>query len=124
VDILVLRTFHEPGRKKRLRIEEAIACGAKHIDVIVLRPRHRTVEMNKSRNAFDILLQSMGFMLSQIVYDDILIGSLQSIYNDDIHVRFFFTPRVLTEYSFYFDPEQMKSWWQEGYEYAEKRVKF
>lgn len=116
--------YADGGFGNYIPIEEAIANGAKHIDVIVLRPRHRTVELNKSRNAFDILLQSMGFMLNQIVYDDILIGSLQSIYNDDIQVRFFFTPRVLTEYSFYFDPEEMKSWWKEGYEYAEKRVKF
>jgi len=116
--------YADGGFGNYIPIEEAIANGAKEIDVIVLRPRHRTVELEKSRNAFDILLQSMGFMLSQIVYDDILIGHLQSIYNDDIHVRFFFTPRVLTQYSFYFDPQQMKSWWKEGYEYAEKRVKF
>ncbi len=116
--------YADGGFGNYIPIEEAISNGAKHIDVIVLRPRHKTVELNKSRNAFDILLQSMGFMLNQIVYDDILIGHLQSIYNEDIHVRFFFTPRVLTEYSFYFDPEQMKSWWQEGYKYAEKRVNF
>lgn len=116
--------YADGGFGNYIPIEEAISNGATHIDVIVLRPRHRTVEHNKSRNAFDIMLQSMGFMLNQIVYDDILIGHLQSIYNDDIHVRFFFTPRVLTDYSFYFDPTQMKSWWKEGFEYAEKRVNF
>lgn len=116
--------YADGGFGNYIPIEEAISNGATHIDVIVLRPRHRTVELNKSRNAFDILLQSMGFMLSQIVYDDIRIGHLESIYNDDLHVRFFFTPRVLTEYSFHFDPEQMRLWWQEGYEYAEKRVNF
>lgn len=116
--------YADGGFGNYIPIEEAISVGAKHIDVIVLQPRHRTVEHNKSRNAFDILLQSMGFMLNQIVYDDILIGHMESIYNDDLHVRFFFTPRVLTEYSFYFDPNQMKSWWEEGYEYAKKRVQF
>ncbi len=116
--------YADGGFGSYIPIEEAISNGAKHIDVIVLRPRHRTVELNKSRNAFDIMLQSMGFMLNQIVYDDILIGHLQSIYNDDVHVRFFFTPRVLTDYSFYFNPDQMKSWWKEGFEYAEKRVNF
>lgn len=116
--------YADGGFGNYIPIEEAISLGAKEIDVIVLRPRHRMVELNKSRNAFDILLQSMGFMLSQIVYNDIRVGHLESIYNDDLHVRFFFTPRVLTEYSFYFEPEQMKSWWQEGYEYAQKRVLF
>lgn len=116
--------YADGGFGNYIPIEEAISNGAKHIDVIVLQPRHKTVEQNKSRNAFDILLQSMSFMLSQIVYDDIRIGHMESIYNDDLHVRFFFTPRVLTEYSFYFEPKQMKSWWQEGYEYAQKRVRF
>jgi predicted patatin/cPLA2 family phospholipase len=116
--------YADGGFGNYIPIEEAISNGAKDIDVIVLQPRHRTTENVKTRNAFDVLLQSMGFMLNQIVYDDILIGHLQSIYNDDIHVRFFFTPRVLTEYSFHFDPDTMKQWWQEGYEYAAKRVKF
>lgn len=116
--------YADGGFGNYIPIEEAISNGAKEIDVIVLQPRHRSTENMKTRNAFDVLLQSMGFMLNQIVYDDILIGHYQSIYNNDIHVRFFFTPRVLTEYSFHFDPVTMKQWWQEGYEYAAKRVKF
>lgn len=116
--------YADGGFGSYIPIDEAIANGAKHIDVIVLQPRHRSKENVKTRNAFDILLQSMGFMLNQIVYDDILIGHLQSIYNDDVHVRFFFTPRVLTEYSFHFDPAEMKEWWKEGYEYAKERVAF
>ena len=116
--------YADGGFGNYIPIEEAISNGAKEIDVIVLQPRHRSTENVKTRNAFDVLLQSMGFMLNQIVYDDILIGHYQSIYNNDIHVRFFFTPRVLTEYSFHFDPVTMKQWWQEGYEYAAKRVNF
>jgi len=116
--------YADGGFGNYIPIEEAIANGAKEIDVIVLQPRHRTKENIKTRNAFDVLLQSMGFMLNQIVYDDILIGHLESIYNDDIHVRFFFTPRVLTDYSFYFEPKEMRQWWQEGFDYAKKRVNF
>jgi len=116
--------YADGGFGNYIPIEEAISNGAKEIDVIVLQPRHRTTENLKTRNAFDVLLQSMGFMLNQIVYDDILLGHYQSIYNKDIHVRFFFTPRVLTEYSFHFDPITMKQWWKEGYDYAAKRVKF
>lgn len=116
--------YADGGFGNYIPIAEAISNGATHIDVIVLQPRHRSKENLKTRNAFDVLLNSMGFMLNQIVYDDILIGHLQSIYNDDIHVRFFFTPRVLTDYPFHFDPELMCEWWKEGYDYAAKRVKF
>lgn len=114
--------YADGGFGNYIPIEEAIANGAKEIDVIVLRPRHRIVENKKTRNAFGILLNTMDFMLNQIVFDDILIGHLQSIYNEDIHVRFFFTPRILTEFSFYFDPQMMKSWWEEGFEYARTRI--
>lgn len=110
--------YADGGFGNYIPVEEAIARGAKQIDVIVLTPRHQNHNPIKSRNAFDILMQSMQFMLRQIAYDDILIGHLQSIYNENIHIRFFFTPRLLTEHSFYFDPEQMSDWWDEGYEYA------
>jgi len=116
--------YADGGFGNYIPISEAISNGATELDVIVLQPRHRYRQNIKTRNVFDVLLNSMGFMLNQIVYDDIMIGSLQSIYNDDIHVRFFFTPRVLTDYSFHFDPVQMKQWWQEGYDYAKKRVNF
>ena len=114
--------YADGGFGNYVPIEEAIAAGATEIDVIVLQPRHKVKENKKTKNAFDVMLNSMGFMLSQIVYDDIRLGHLQSIYNDDVHVRFFFTPRVLTDYSFYFNPEQMTAWWAEGYEYAERRL--
>jgi len=114
--------YADGGFGNYVPIEEAIAAGATEVDVIVLQPRHKVVENKKTTNAFDVMLHSLGFMLNQIVYDDIRIGHLQSIYNDDIHVRFFFTPRVLTNYSFHFDPQQMKAWWKEGYQYAEERL--
>ena len=57
-------------------------------------------------------------MQNQIAYDDVLIGHLESIYNKNVNVNFIFTPRLLTQHSFYFDPVQMKAWWEEGYNYA------
>lgn len=113
--------YADGGFGNYIPIEEAINLGATEIDVIVLNPKHRMIENFKTRNAFDVMLHSLGFMLNQIAYDDILIGHLESIYNDDIHVKFMFTPRVLTDYSFYFEAEQMKAWWQEGYEHAKIR---
>lgn len=114
--------YADGGFGNYVPIEEALAAGATEVDVIVLQPRHKVIENKKTSNAFEVMLNSQGFMLNQIVYDDIRLGHLQSIYNDDIHVRFFFTPRVLTDYSFHFDPVQMKAWWKEGYEYAEQRL--
>ena len=99
-------------------VEEAVVNGAKDIDVIVLRPRNHIKHHNSTKNAFEVIGQSMWFMLDQIVKTDILIGQYQSIFDNDVKVNFIFTPYELTNYSYYFDPEAMQKWWQLGYDHA------
>jgi len=110
--------YADGGFGNYIPIEEAINIGATEIDCIVLNPRRRPKKEVKTHNAFDLLLKSFLFMQKQIAYDDVLIGHLESIYNDDVKVNFIFTPRELTSHSFYFDPKEMKSWWKEGLDYA------
>ena len=110
--------YADGGFGNYIPIEEAIDAGATEVDVIILRPKHQMVRKTVSRNPFDILLNSMDFMLQQISRNDIHIAQLESIYNPNIKIRQFFTPRVLTEHSFYFYPKLMKKWWQEGIEHA------
>lgn len=115
--------YADGGFGNYIPVQQAIDAGATEIDVIVLIPKYSNKQHEKSRNAFDVLMQGMQFMLKQIAYDDIYIGHLESIYNDQVKVRFFFTPKLLTENSFYFDPDQMNGWWKDGYEFAEKKIK-
>lgn len=110
--------YADGGFGNYIPIEEAISLGASVIDVIVLNPRRRPQTNIKSSNPFDLLLKSFMFMQKHIAYDDVLIGHLQSIYNKDVKVNFIFTPRVLTNHAFFFDPQQMREWWKEGLEYA------
>ncbi|NNE26045.1 MAG: patatin-like phospholipase family protein [Saprospiraceae bacterium] len=110
--------YADGGFGNYLPIEEAIDNGATEIDVIVLSPRRRPKTEYTTSNAFDLLLKVFMFMQKQIAYDDVLIGHLESIYNKNVKVNFIFTPRNLTNYSFYFSPKKMKEWWQEGLEYA------
>ena len=110
--------YADGGFGNFIPIEEAINIGATEIDVIVLNPRRQTTREVKTYNVFDVLLKSFLFMQKQIAYDDVLIGHLESIYNKDVKVNFIFTPTELTEHAFYFEPKQMKGWWQEGLEYA------
>ena len=74
----------------------------------------------QTNNAFDVLLKAMEFMHNRIARNDLYIGHLQSVYDKKVNVNFIFTPRVLTEYSFIFDPDEMTAWWEEGIEYAAK----
>lgn len=115
--------YADGGFGNYIPVEEAIDAGATEIDVIVLQPKHQMVRKSVSRNAFDVLLNSLDFMLMQIARDDIYIGQLESIYNPQVNIRLFFTPRVLTEHSFYFQPQQMKKWWEEGIQYAREQGK-
>ena len=54
-------------------------------------------------------------MMDQIALDDLTIGRLAAFKNK-VEINYYFTPRILTEQSFIFDPVQMKEWWQEGFE--------
>ncbi len=113
--------YADGGFGNLVPIQEAINMGAKVIDVIVLNPRQRNIFKPRSRNAFNLLTSALDFMLTQIGRDDIFIGLMESRYTD-VEVNFFHTPRKLTENSFVFQPHEMSSWWQEGYEFAKTMV--
>ncbi|HMP28176.1 MAG TPA: patatin-like phospholipase family protein [Saprospiraceae bacterium] len=110
--------YADGGFGNYIPIQEAIDAGATELDVIILQPKNKKVRRTVSRNPFDILINTLDFMLLQIAYDDIRLGQLESIYNSNIKLNLYFTPRVLTEHSFYFNPSLMKQWWVEGYAYG------
>jgi hypothetical protein len=56
-------------------------------------------------------------MLDQISNDDITIGRLEGV-RRQVKINFYRPPKRLTENSLVFDPELMKRWWADGYEYA------
>ncbi len=109
--------YADGGFGSQIPIEEAINAGASIVDVIVLNPKFSVPSRAKTHNAFDVLMKSMDFMHHRISRNDLYIGHLQSVYENSVHVNFIFTPRVLTEHAFIFDPVQMKSWWEEGFSY-------
>lgn len=102
-------------------IMEAINAGATEVDAIVLNPRHKKKENWQGRNGFDLIMRAMYFMNKQIAHDDLLLAGLESIYNKNVKVNFFFTPRQLTSFSFHFDKRQMTKWWDEGFEDCQRR---
>jgi predicted patatin/cPLA2 family phospholipase len=112
--------YADGGFGSFIPIEEAIDAGATEIDVIILTPRNKMIKKLASRNAFSLMLSSLDFMLSQIARDEKYIGLLESMHHQ-IKIRYFHTPRVLTDNSLCFDPEQMRLWWDEGRAFAQKR---
>ena len=112
--------YADGGFGSLVPVEEAINAGATEVDVIVLSPKYSIPEPRNTKNAFDVIMRTLEFMHYRIGRHDIYIGHLQSVYDDTVHVNFIYTPRLLTEYSFLFDPPQMKSWWQEGFDHARR----
>ncbi|MCB0689900.1 MAG: hypothetical protein KDC53_25345, partial [Saprospiraceae bacterium] len=112
--------YADGGFGSFIPIEEAIDAGATEIDVIILTPRNKIIKKIASRNAFSLLISALDFMLSQIARDEKYIGLLESLHHN-IKIRYFHTPRVLTDNSLCFDPEQMHLWWDEGRAFARKR---
>ena len=112
--------YADGGFGSLVPVEEAINAGATEVDVIVLNPKYSIPEPRSTKNAFDVIMRTLEFMHYRIGRHDVYIGHLQSVYDDTVHVNFIYTPRLLTEYSFLFDPPQMKAWWQEGYDHAKK----
>ena len=113
--------YADGGYGNLIPIHEAISLGAKELDVIILSPRHRVVHLPPAGNAFNALLRTHDFMLQQIGRADIFSAHLEGIYSD-VQIRFFYTPRILTENSFIFDPEEMTQWWEEGRAYAKSLI--
>ncbi len=113
--------YADGGFGNYVPIEEAVNLGATEVDVVILKPRQSNHDITTTTNAFDLFFKTMEFSLDQLSYQDILIGHLESIYNNSVKAKFFFTPRLLTKHSFIFEPELMKQWWQEGYDYAKMR---
>ena len=109
--------YADGGFGNLIPIQEAIDAGATDIDVIVLNPRLQIRNKPKSKNALNVLTNAIDFMINQIAQDDIYMGLLESRHSS-IKTRFIHTPRQLTDNSFIFEPNEMKDWWQEGYEYV------
>lgn len=113
--------YADGGFGNFIPIVEAIDAGASELDVIILTPRRKRIKKMPSSNAFSLLMNALDFMLSQIARDEKYIGLLESMHND-IKIRYFHTPRVMTDNSLIFDPEQMRLWWEEGKAFAKKQV--
>ena len=98
-------------------IQHAINKGATKIDVIILNPKDLDINSLPSRSPFDVLTKTFDFMLGQIEKDDIAIGNLEGL-NKKVRIKFYYTPKVLTDNAFIFRPERMAKWWHEGLEFA------
>lgn len=100
-------------------IQTAIDKGATAIDVIVLETQQIVRNTLPSTNAFSTSLKVIFHMMDQISHDDLAIGKLKAKQNN-VQLRFFHLPRVLTETPLIFNPVEMANWWEEGFMHAKQ----
>ncbi|HMO40222.1 MAG TPA: patatin-like phospholipase family protein [Saprospiraceae bacterium] len=109
--------YADGGLGNYLPLQEAIRRGACTIDAIILKPKENMLNCYLPvTNAFSLLSRAFDFMLQQISFDDLALGHLESMHRR-VELFCYHTPRLLTENSFIFNPDQMAAWWQEGKEY-------
>ncbi|MBD8490511.1 patatin-like phospholipase family protein [Echinicola sp. CAU 1574] len=109
--------YADGGMADLVPISESIRRGATELDIIVLKTNHPRSAKRPTKNAMELTTRTFDFMLNQISNDDILIGKLQGSENQ-VKLNFYYPPKSLTENSLIFNPEEMKKWWEEGYNFA------
>ena len=110
--------YADGGFSASTPIQAAIDRGATSIDVIVLETQEIRRNTLPATNPFGSAMKVFSHMMDQIYHNDINIGKIKSRQNN-VGLRFFHLPRVITETPLVFEPTQMTAWWQEGYEHAQ-----
>lgn len=114
--------YGDGGLGNIVPISEAINRGASEVDVIVLKTEKQYTK-KPVKNAFELTTRVFDFLLNQIITNDVTIGKLRSKH-EQVNLNFYHPPEMLTKNSLIFDPEQMKNWWDLGFEYAQKTAPY
>lgn len=101
-------------------IREAILRGATEVDAIVLEAESMGKQRVLGKNPFSLMMNLFGHLLDQVERSDIVIGQLAAK-NRNVKLNLYYTPTSLTENSLIFSKRLMEKWWQQGYDYAEKK---
>lgn len=111
--------YADGGFGSHVPIRCAIEAGATEIDVIVMDSEKITAELQMFTNPFQSLMGAFKFMSNQIGMKDVLIGILKSTHAK-INLKIWFCPETLTDNPLFFNPIEMKKWWELGYYFAQK----
>lgn len=112
--------YADGGFAAMVPIEEAIKRGATHVDAIILHTETPLYNRLPARSPFTALTNLFNFMMDRIEFQNIKIGKYEAKFKDAT-INFYFTPTLLTTNSLVFNKEQMKEWWQVGYNYAKTK---
>lgn len=102
-------------------IREAIKRGATEVDAVILEKENMEYNKRLGKNPFSLMADLFGFLLDQVETHDIAEGKLAAI-NKNVKLNLYYTPTKLTENSLVFNKKEMAEWWQQGFDYAAKKI--
>lgn len=112
--------YGDGGFSSLVPIREAINRGATEIDVVILETEVNTTKSVIGKNPFSLMIDLFRIALDQVEKHDIALGKLLAK-NKNVKLNLFYTPTKLTNNALIFNKEEMKKWWEEGYEYAQNK---
>ncbi|MCV9927645.1 patatin-like phospholipase family protein [Flavobacterium sp. LS1R49] len=112
--------YGDGGFSSLVPIREAIKRGATEIDVVILETEVNTTKSTIGKNPFSLMIDLFRIALDQVEKHDIALGKLVAK-NKNVKLNLFYTPTKLTNNALIFNKEEMKKWWEEGYEYAQNK---
>jgi NTE family protein len=112
--------YGDGGFSSLVPIREAIQRGATEIDVVILETEVQSAPRSIGKNPFSLMVDLFQTLLVQVEKHDIIIGKLAAK-NKDVKLNLYYTPIQLTDNALIFNKEKMKSWWQQGYDYARNK---
>lgn len=112
--------YGDGGFSSLVPIREAINRGATEVDVIILETETKLEPKIIGKNPFSLIVDLFQTLLDQVEKHNITIGKLAAK-NKDAKLNLYYTPTHLTDNALIFNKEQMKEWWDQGYEYAKNR---
>lgn len=112
--------YGDGGFSSLVPIREAIQRGATEIDVVILETEVNITKNAIGKNPFSLMIDLFRIALDQVEKHDIAIGKLIAK-NKNVKLNLFYTPTKLTNNALIFNKEEMKKWWEEGYEYAQNK---
>jgi len=101
-------------------IREAIKRGATEIDAIILESEQMDRTKVLGKNPFSLMINLFGHLLDQVERSDVIIGKLAAK-SKGVKLNLYYTPTKLTENSLIFNKKLMTQWWEDGFNYAEKK---
>lgn len=112
--------YGDGGFSSLVPIREAINRGATEIDVIILETEINITHNVIGKNPFSLMIDLFRIALDQIEQHDISIGKLLAT-NKNVKLNLYYTPTKLTDNALIFNKNEMKKWWEQGYEYAQNK---